>query len=92
MSDQAMQARPVKEILAEIMDSRVPKSEQSHLAARIITQLLESLEACASDLEIYVEQQYAPLRGYPAYERKRRNDLEPVREARELISLYRWTP
>jgi hypothetical protein len=45
----------------------------------------------ADDLEICVEQEYAPLRGYPSYDRKRRRDLGPVREARDLLDLYRQT-
>lgn len=88
-SEQACQSRPQNEVFAELMDSRRAKSEHEHLAARIITRLLESLKECSDDLEIYVEQAYAPLRGYPAYESKRFRDLRPVHEARELIQWYK---
>ena len=85
----ACQARPQKDVLAELMDSRRPKSEHEHVAARIISRLLEALKECADDLEICIEQEYAPLRRYPSYERKRSRDMGPVREARELIELYK---
>lgn len=92
MSDRACQSRPLPDVLAEVMDSRRPKSEQEHVAARVISRLMEALKECADDLEVYVEQEYAPLRGYPAYERKRQRDLGLVREARELLSLYGGRP
>ena len=62
-----------------------------HVAARVIEQLMSALKDCADDLEVYIEQEYAPLRGYPSYERKRQRDREPVREARGLLDLYRKT-
>lgn len=72
-------------MLSEVMDSRRPKSEHEHVAAREITALRDALRECANDLEVHVEQEYGPLRGYPGYERKRSRDLEPVRRARELL-------
>ena len=86
MSEQAQAARPRLEILSEGMDCRAPANEHVHVMRDEIIRLRQALKDCADDLEVYVEQQYAPLRGYPAYERKRRNDLASVWEARELLN------
>ena len=91
MSEQAQQSRPLPEVFKELMDCRRPHTEHEHVAASVISRLMGALKECADDLEISVEQEYAPLRGYPSYERKRHRDLEPVREARELLDLYRKT-
>ena len=82
---QAQQSRPRLQVLAEGMDCRIPNTEHVHVMRDEITRLRRALKDCADDLEVYIEQEYAPLRGYPAYERKRSRDLETVREARELL-------
>ena len=88
-SEQTQKSRPQREVIAEILDSRVPKSEREYVAAGIITRLADALKDCADDLEMAVEAEYAPLRGYPAYEKKRLRDLGPVREARDLLEILR---
>lgn len=89
--ERACRARDRRAVYTELMDCRRPKSEHEHEAARVIMSLMDALKASSDDLEIYVEQEYAPLRGYPSYERKRQSDLGPVRHARELLDLYKQT-
>lgn len=81
----AQMSRPRLQVLAEGMDCRIPANEHVHVMRDEITRLRETLKCCADELEVYIEQEYAPLRGYPAYERKRFRDLQWVHEARELL-------
>ena len=84
--NQAQQSRPRLDVLREGMDCRIPATEHVHVMRDEISRLRHALKECADDLEVLVEQEYAPFRGYPPYERKRSRDLETVREARELLN------
>ena len=45
MSIEAMKATPHKQLIDELMDSRIPKTEREHAAAREIERLRQAIEA-----------------------------------------------
>ena len=45
MSIEAMKATPHKQLIDELMDSRIPKTEREHAAARGIERLRHAIEA-----------------------------------------------
>lgn len=53
---------------------------------RIVKEMQEALKECADGLEEYVEAYYAKTKEYPSELRRYERDIEPVLEARKLLS------